>query len=432
MINSEYHEGPVAFNKNFNRIFFTRNDHLKGKLKKNKKGVVKLGIFTAVRNDDTWTEPKSIDFNTTEYEECHPALTADGKYLYFASDREGGQGGMDLYVSEFNAGKWGAPLNLGPNVNTPGNDVFPFVHDDGTLYFASDGWGGLGGLDIFSTKKEKNQQWSSVTNMGQPYNSRKDDFGFVLNVLGTEGYFNSSRNGGKGKDDIYSFKRNAFSKKSKEPKVIGEEKRTVTYYHITNNHFAASGQEERQREKDKPTKTDQLMDEEEIDYASLATAPPAPTQTEELPESPPDPTFKVKNKAALPSLNLMVKKHEFSIGEVFELKNLYYAFDKYDIKAKGAKELDRLVDIMQKYPKMKIELSAHTDARGRDRYNEWLSRRRAEEARKYLTAHGIKSNRIIAKGYGETKLRNNCEDGIECEEKYHQMNRRTEIKVLKI
>jgi len=446
MINSEYHEGPVAFNKNFDRIFFTRNDHLKGKLKKNKEGVVKLGIFTAVRNGDSWTEPRSIDFNTTEYEECHPALTADGKYLYFASDREGGEGGMDLYVSEFIAGKWGDPINLGPNVNTPGNDVFPFIHDDGTLYFASDGWGGLGGLDIFKTKKEENHQWTPATNMGQPYNSRKDDFGFVLNVLGTEGYLNSSRKGGKGKDDIYSFKRNVFSEKIKEPKVVGEEKSSITYYHITNNHYSGMPLDEKPTPKPKvleepqPEKTILPIEEEEVDYSSVMTAPPTPSQPEELPkpqlkptpEPTPEPVFKVKNKASLPSLNLMVRKSQLSIGDVFELKNLYYSFDKYDVKKSGAKELDRLVGIMKKHPTMEIELSAHTDARGKNSYNQWLSKKRAEGAMKYIVSRGIKSSRIIAKGYGETQLQNNCADGVQCEEKYHWMNRRTEVKILKM
>lgn len=446
MINSEYHEGPVAFNKNFNRIFFTRNDHLNGKVKKNKDGVVKLGIFTAVRNDDGWSEPKSIDFNTVEYEECHPALTADGKYLYFASDREGGQGGMDIYVSEFLAGKWGEPLNLGPNINTPGNDVFPFVHDDGTLYFASDGWGGFGGLDIFSAKKEDKQGWSLATNMGQPYNSRKDDFGFVLNVLGTEGFLNSSRQGGKGKDDIYSFKRNNFGEKLKASGTVRDGKSAIAYYQITNNHYTELTVEKEEAikilEKLQPEKTIQPAQEENVKEHSETNIPPnyrperevsiSEPATRSEPSIAPESTPEAKSKTRLPSLNLMVRKEKLSIGDVFELKNLYYSFDKFDINANGAKELDRLIDIMQKYPQMEIELSAHTDARGRDSYNRLLSIKRANGARKYIIDRGIEPNRIIAIGYGETQLLNNCADGVHCEEKYHWMNRRTEVKILKM
>lgn len=442
MINSKYHEGPVAFSKNYDRIFFTRNDHLNGKLKKNKKGVMKLGIFTALYQDGQWTEPKAISFNTREYEECHPALSADGKYLYFASDREGGHGGMDLYVSEFNAGKWEEPLNLGPKINTPGNDVFPFVHDDGTLYFASDGWGGLGGLDIFYTQKNETNNWTSATNMGQPYNSRKDDFGLILNVLGTEGYLNSSRLGGKGKDDIYSFKRKTFEETNKENKnALNEksknEKSEITIYQLTNNHYnelvvdketALKILAENKAKIKDSNKLIILIDEDEIaTVIDESNTPPVIINSQEE-----EALVEIINKEPLPTLDLMVKKKKIKAGEAFELKNLYYEFDKRDVNKKGRQELDRLVSFMKEYPKMKIELSAHTDSRGRDRYNTWLSRKRAQSARDYLIEHGISANRIIAKGYGETRLRNNCVDGVDCDERDHQRNRRTEVKIMKI
>lgn len=434
MINSKYHEGPVAFNKSFDRIFFTRNDHLNGKLNKNKKGVTKLGIFTAIRDGEKWTKPKALDFNTVEYEECHPSVTANGKFLYFASDREGGQGGMDIYVAEFNGGKWSEPFNLGPTINTPGNDVFPFIHDDGTLYFASDGWGGLGGLDIFYTKKDESNHWTAARNMGQPYNSRKDDFGFVLNVLGTEGYLNSSRKGGKGKDDIYSFKRKSFeeTKTASDPSDKNN-KPNITIYQSTNNHYT-------EIKIDKETAR-RILTEEELSnklpagiYESRVSVPeilPETIAENETPEIEETKEAMIESMKPLPTFDLMVKSNRFVVGEIFELNNLYYGFNKQQTNEQGTKELDRLIAFMQKNPNMEIELSAHTDSRGRNRYNTWLSRKRAEKAMEYMVGHGISANRIIAKGYGETKLRNNCKDGVDCEEKYHQSNRRTEIKILK-
>ena len=427
MINSKYHEGPVAFNKNFDRIFFTRNDHLNGKLNKNKKGVTKLGIFTAIRDGEKWTEPKPLDFNMAEYEECHPSVTANGKLLYFASDREGGQGGMDIYVAEFNGGKWSEPFNLGPTINTPGNDVFPFIHDDGTLYFASDGWGGLGGLDIFHTKKDKANHWTPATNMGQPYNSRKDDFGFVLNVLGTEGYLNSSREGGKGKDDIYSFKRKSFEETKTEvsDKSDKADKSNITIYQSTNNYYTEvnMGKDASQKQL---AENDLSKKQTEGGVESNSSEVIANNMTPKIEKA-----TKIESMKPLPTFDLMVKSNRFVVGEIFELNNLYYAFNKQETNETGTKELDRLIAFMQQNPKVEIELSAHTDSRGRDRYNAWLSRKRAEKAMKYMIDHGIGANRIVAIGHGETKLRNNCKDGVDCEEKYHQSNRRTEIKILK-
>ena len=150
-LNTKFHEGPVCFSKNGERIYFTRNHFNKNKRVDNKDGIMRLQIYTASKEGNDWGEPYELPFNTKEFEEAHPAISPDGKFLYFASDRTGGKGGMDLYVSEFKDGKWGDPKNLGDQINTPGNEVFPFVHDDGTMYFASNGWGGLGGLDIFST-----------------------------------------------------------------------------------------------------------------------------------------------------------------------------------------------------------------------------------------------------------------------------------------
>ncbi len=204
-LNTKYHEGPVTFSRDGNKIFFTRNNYNKGKRRNDSKGIMKLKIFSSVKTDGEWNTAEEMPWSTDDYEECHPTLSADGQTLYFSSDREGGEGGMDIYKSEFKGGKWTTPQNLGKSVNTPGNEVFPFVHEDGTIYFASNGWGGLGGLDIFESKEISQSKWTEAKNIGTPFNSSKDDFGYILNVTGTEGYFTSARKNGEGKDDIYSF-----------------------------------------------------------------------------------------------------------------------------------------------------------------------------------------------------------------------------------
>ena len=197
---TRYHEGPLTFSKTGDQLFFTRNDK-----KRKKSEEVKLSIYTADKSGDDFGEAKKMDLGEDNANDAHPSLSANGQQLYFASDRAGGYGGMDIYVSNFTEGKWGTPINLGANINTPGNEVFPYVYDDGTLYFASDGWGGLGGLDIFFAEQMAENTLSESANIGAPFNSNMDDFGYVLNTLGTEGYFTSARTGGKGKDDIYHF-----------------------------------------------------------------------------------------------------------------------------------------------------------------------------------------------------------------------------------
>jgi outer membrane protein OmpA-like peptidoglycan-associated protein/tetratricopeptide (TPR) repeat protein len=196
-----FHEGPVAFSKSSDQVFFTKN---LTKKTKNKEYILK--IYTAFNNSGVWGEQGQLDLGDGVSNDAHPTLSPDGQKLYFASDREGGFGGMDLYVSTFSAGKWSSPENLGSTINTPGNELFPFIYDDGTLYFASDGWGGLGGLDNFYVEKKDEFSWGEAINLDKPFNSNKDDFGYILNVTGTEGYFTSAREDGLGKDDIYSFK----------------------------------------------------------------------------------------------------------------------------------------------------------------------------------------------------------------------------------
>jgi len=575
-INSPYHEGPVDFNNSANIIYFTRNNYSNNKVKKNSKNAVILKIFQAEKIGTGWGEAKDLPFNTEDFDECHPALSPDGKTLYFASNRFGGQGGMDLYASNFDNGAWSAPTNLGPEINTEGNEIFPFVHDDGTLYFASDGWGGLGGLDIFSsTQAEQNSAWLNATNLGKPFNSAKDDFGFVLNILGSEGYLSSARDGN---DDIYSFKTNAESINKPSPVLmestittldgdglpIGNviytvrttNKKTgeVTENTYTSNadgalilnmlpdheyEFIASKDGYKTASKTFTTEgmynndalairiplvkegclslsgtTNSKDDDLRLGNASITLKNLCTQETQVIQSNligkfefdclDPNCAYEItatkdgygiaagkiqmsdSQKSMAEAINLVLNlersktysdnsNSEFnsksgvynsganssteigansgtyngssadtnsgydsnynssgsntSSGTLLELEDIYYDFDAYEIRPDAAQVLDELVAILRTYPDMKILLTAHTDSRGSQKYNQRLSRKRAEYATWYLLKKGINKNRLTYYGYGETQIRNQCREGVECPEDAHQYNRRTMIRI---
>ena len=214
-LNSKYHEGPLTFSKNGKTVFFTRNNFLNGKRKKGKDGLTSLTIFTAQLKNGTWQNITELPFNPKgDFVVCHPTLSANGQLLFFAANFKNGYGGLDLYVSKLIDGKWGIPQNLGKQINTVGNDAFPYIHEDGALYFASNRPESVGGLDIyFATPISMGEdiRYGNVQNLGKPFNSIKDDFGFITNLQKTSGYFTSSRTGGQGEDDIYKF---SFNKPS--------------------------------------------------------------------------------------------------------------------------------------------------------------------------------------------------------------------------
>jgi len=204
-INSQLHEGPVSFNRKGDRMYFTRSNSKQGVSRADKKGKVVLKIYEAQKGEYDWENIQELPFNSDKYTCMHPSLSSDGKKLFFVSDMSDGYGGMDIYFAERRSdGTWSKPINLGSEVNTAKNEVFPFFHESGTLFFSSDGHDGLGGLDIFMIDLSK-RVWGRPINLGEPFNSQKDDLGLVLNEDGVIGYFTSDREGGKGRDDIYVF-----------------------------------------------------------------------------------------------------------------------------------------------------------------------------------------------------------------------------------
>ncbi len=204
-VNGRFHDGAASFTTAQNVMYFSRNNRSGNR----KKGNISMKIYTAEVNDEgVWSEGEELPFNSDDFITCHPTLNVDGQKLYFASNRPGGFGGMDIYVSEKQGNTWSAPMNLGPEVNTVGNEIFPVINQEDILFFASNGHRGLGGLDIFAIKKmdaNDEQSWTIRKNIGTPFNSKKDDFGFVTNANTTEGFVTSSRDGGKGEDDIYEW-----------------------------------------------------------------------------------------------------------------------------------------------------------------------------------------------------------------------------------
>lgn len=563
-ITTKFHEGPLCFNRSGDRVFFTRNDFKRGNRRNNSKGIMKLQIYTSTKEGNDWSKPSSMNFNTKEYEEAHPAITPDGRHLFFSSDREDGYGGMDLYVTEFINGEWSEPSNLGQNINTPGNDVFPYVHDDGTLYFASNGRDGLGGLDIYEAILDANNSWLGADNIGTPFNSPKDDFGLIMNETKTKGYLSSARDGGLGQDDIYSWEKPSTeliyeaticAYEEGTDKRIADVEVTVNNSSDLGDHVLKLVETNKQDEYILKFKNNTSTSIEDVigkftNQSGTFTMPVTPNTNYEfvakkegykvatesmnvsrtlltsdyefcIPMEPinclvlegivknkkfknniPNTSVTMVNKCtgdevkvtsdengdfdfpcvdcdceyylkgeknffsegtsiastmglncagggkvevllelmpldpAAPKVNAIAPTPEFEgnrivEGAVIELPHIYYDFDQFYIRDDAKSDLDKVVSLMKQYPSLSIELGSHTDARGTEEYNRNLSQNRANAAVQYIIKKGVSSARLVAKGYGETQLRNGCANFIECPETEHQYNRRTEVRVLR-
>ena len=660
-LNGKFHEGPVSFTDDQQKIFFSRNNYIRGKRKTSKNKITKLKIYTAEQQKGLWKNITELPFNSDEYDVCHPALSADERILVFSSSKgEGHQGGMDLYASLWVGDYWTTPVNLGPEINTKGNELFPYLYKDGSLYFASTGHGGLGGLDIFValfTGSNEQSDWKFPLNIGAPFNSPYDDFGLILNAEENAGFFTSNRLGGQGQDDIYQFtiQQSSGSLKTVKPRpqfpmqICVYDKKTnerleganvtirttntsnlsverrkelglsldeslilsLTPIREGSNEYTIQLRSANEGQRDEwgnkmievmystndegifpytmYARETYLLEVEKEGYVTVQeyftmpadadleefcvgvikrsdlltsqlngngnnlnadnnpntsnvpnnsnngddiegndpnnpNAPNNTSSTAAIPVNPsnligadgfPLPSGKpyvagvVLNKeynrplprSTVTLLNRCTGEDEvyridetgrfaFSLdcgcdyvlkarkdrfvgankvlsliqpkdckpiitellmtpgfdrlgepiniagqtitetlkeGDVLELRDIFYDFDKYDIRDEASKDLDRLAALMQQFPSMKIELSSHTDSRGTDAYNNALSTNRAKSAKAYLVKKGIAEDRIVAVGYGEQRLRNKCADGANCSAYEHQRNRRTEV-----
>ncbi len=514
-LNSKFHDGPCSFNPKQDMVIFTRNSP-----KKSQDGITKMSLYVSTKKDSLhWGKPKSFPFNNKEYSIAHPAFSADGKTLFFASDMPGGFGGMDLYKCSFDGKRWSRPTNLGPIVNTEGNEVFPFADVHNVVYFSSNGHPGLGGLDLFKYEDEK------VQHLNYPLSSKKDDFGVAVWADGRKGYLSSNRDFGGFDDDLYYFQASklmilagktydAYTKKvlknarlvlkDTTGKVIGETTSdslgdykleiehekvynllgTKEKYYDTTAYITTTGTRGQTVQKDiflwkkldvallglvTDKETGEPLGDVHVKLADVKTG-----QDVLDTHTPPDGkfrsmTFEKKYKDTVQfdihlakdkyltktirfvalvdsagdiqinqKLDLTMDKVKIGtdIGKVLNLNPIYFDLGKWDIRPDGAAELDKVAAIMQENPTIVIELGSHTDCRSSKKYNQELSDKRAKSSAEYIVSKGIDPSRIYGKGYGESKLINNCAcEGPKkssCTEEEHQLNRRTEFLIVKM
>jgi outer membrane protein OmpA-like peptidoglycan-associated protein len=538
------HEGPVTFDRTAETIFFTRNETQT----KAPDGFKKLQVYQAKKQGDLWGEIKKLAFNDPDFNYLHPSISADNDVMFIASDIPGGYGGMDLYAVYKGGEEWSQLVNLGSKVNTPGNEVFPFIAADGVLYFSSDGHGGYGNLDIFyTTQVPRDESWREPVNLNSPFNSPSDDFGFIVDRDNKNGYFSSDRKGGFGGDDIYSF----FIEGTVGPIAGGTqdldglvvkdedgnplEGATISAINFDEISLSAddaqivkllpgsggkdnfildvsSGGLGKAGDTGADGQTDLTMNKgnyvlkitkdgyvpayvtitPDTDLRNLdvrlrravdciplagrvwmeggktpvsgAEVHIVDVESQEAVIVYSDATgsydycincnrvysvYAVKNGVTsapgiasaknIPcaqgekiNLPLYLGGTPLFAGMTIELPNIYFNFDDAALRPDAHRDLDEVVGMLMNYPGMKLELASHTDARGTSLYNWDLSERRSASVFRYLTAKGVKENRLTPRGYGESQIRNRCTDGVVCSEKDHQYNRRTEIKILEI
>lgn len=432
VLNSEFEDGTPVFISGYREVYFTRCEAGK----REKKGCV---IMFSRKNGDTWSEPKSLGILPDSVVAAHPALSSDGLTLYFVSDIDGGFGGKDIWTSSRGSAgdQWSKPKNLGPYVNTPGNELFPYLRSDGTLYFSSDGHIGMGGLDIFKAVPQPDGSWI-ITNMKPPINSPADDFSIAFEDESERGVFASTRKG-RGNDELYSFEFpplkfniTGLVKDEKTGTPIG----AATVLLIAsdgNNLQAETGAGGDFRFALKP----------DVDYIFLAQKDGYLNGKE-----------KETTKGQERSRDFMVTILLTAYDKPIELPNIFYDFGKWDLRPESMVSLDKLVETLNDNPKVTIELMSHTDSRDTEEYNFDLSQKRAQSVVQYLIEKGIEPERLSAKGYGESSpkvvdaeivaqapfLRSgtalteayiNTLANEEQKEVAHQINRRTEFRVLR-
>jgi outer membrane protein OmpA-like peptidoglycan-associated protein len=594
-VNTRYHEGPACYSKDRKLLAFTRNSVHKGKVNRSSDHVNKLSIFFASPGGKDFKDVQPFPFNNKEYSCGHPAFSSKGDKLYFASDKPGGFGGTDIYVSNWENGAWTEPVNLGPTINTEGNELFPVVYQDSLLTFASNGWGGMGGLDVFYAEFTKDG-FKQAINPGSPINSTNDDFSWLILSGAKTGYFSSDRPDGKGGDDVYFYtykpvaslftivdaksgkpitgaKIRVFKdsvevasagtdgkgqsrlilkpcnsywavveasnypnhKKSitldcplransevkiqlKRPELTvyafdkyrnidmpeavltlvdltdatrenglgltdskGEAKFDLLPCHEYEINLEKKGVPSvkgsfrapcREDEKDVEIRLGtgvaplrgvlvklKVLEEQNGDPINNARIRLFNTETQEIIEVMTDQsgmyetvlkegTSWMVNSSRIGYFSTSKSKSSFDVkkgsrtiqvdlkllqlreGGIIALEGIFYDLNKSDVRPDAAKVLDYVVVVMEENPGLKIELGSHTDSQGSDAYNLTLSEGRAASAEAYIISKGVDKSRITGKGYGETRLKNKCANGVKCPDSLHQENRRTEIRIL--
>jgi len=411
-LNSKYNEGASALNEKFSTMFFTRCEYDKNKIKG-------CQIYTTRKKGNGWDEPVLLSFAADSFTVGHPWISDDEQTLYFASDMTGGIGGRDIWMAKFDkkSKTWGSPVNMGPQINTTGDELYPSLRNDSTLYFASNGQVGMGGLDIFEAKF-KGGKWGGVSNLKFPMNSEADDFSVIFQGKYEKGFFSSNRLGGKGGTDIYEFSVPpilfslggiVYDFENKTPilgaKVSMVDKDGMSFETITDQTGSYY--------------FDNTKFKEDNTYDLVAS------NTDFLNDKGTETTqgYEVGSDRKKDFFLKTTKK-----GPI-KLPKIEYDLGKWYLRPASKDSLNGLIQTLRDNANITIELMSHTDSRDNSKSNDILSTKRAQEVVNYLIEQKIDPSRLAAKGYGERKLLNNCKDGVKCSEEEHQLNRRTEFRI---
>ncbi len=423
-LNTKFHESTPVFTKDGNTVYFTRNNYIDGKKGKDDNKITLIKLYKATLENGKWTKITALPFTSDNYSTAHPALSPDEKTLYFASDMPGSIGQSDIYKVSINSdASFGTPQNLGKPINTEGKETFPYVTSENEIYFASDGHPGLGGLDVFVGQIDENGTVSDIQNLGNDINSPKDDFAYIIDPVSRQGYFSSNKDGGMGSDDIYKFL------ETKRLKCLQELYGVIT---DSENGVVLPGSKvtlyENQKIKNSTVSNTAGQYSFTVEcgktYSVRAEKPDYATKEVDITIA------KTNGKTNLPiALDKSVCKVAVGddLGKCFGIKMIYFDLDKSNIRTEAALDLEKILDVLNQNPTMKLDIRSHTDSRASHQYNEALSDRRAKSTISWLIQNGVAKNRLTGKGYGETQLVNQCSDGINCTEEEHQMNRRSEF-----
>lgn len=429
---SNANEGCVAFSPDGQSMVFAKGNSGR------KKGAEDVDLYISRFRRGTWSTPTLMSVSNGKAWDSTPSFSRDGRTLYFSSTRRGTVGGTDLFAATKNRrGRWSNVRNMGPKINTAGNEMFPYQASDGSMYFSSNGHPGLGGLDILVAKREEGKM--VVENLGPPINTSSDDFGIFL-FTPDKGFFTSNRKDGKGDDDIYTFINNDPDLKivnyfltgtthsyDEEGKEIILPNASVLLYGANDEllNEALTGRDGKFLFRVYPEEDYKLLGEKPEYFTSRTSFS---TKGKTIPKD------KLNKLETNKVFNTKIVLDQIVLDKAIVMENIYYDLDKADIRADAALELDKMVTLLEDNPEIKIELSSHTDSRQTVAYNDDLSKRRAQSAVDYIISKGIDETRIIAKGYGESSLLM-TDDEInqlatdEEKEAAHQRNRRTDFKV---
>ncbi|WKW45957.1 OmpA family protein [Myroides sp. JBRI-B21084] len=433
-VKSPLNESTAIITSDGNTMYFTRNNYINKSRKYDSKKNTNLKIYRAEKVDGKWENVSELPFNSDEFNTAHPTLSKDERTMYFSSDRPGGFGSSDLWqVAIHPSGAFGGPVNMGEGINTEARETFPYVTADNDLYFSSDGRVGLGGLDVYATKLDRNSTPGEIQNLGTPINSNADDFAYYIDSASKEGFFSSNRDGGKGNDDIYRFAEvkplQLECLQKLLLKVVDAKNRelitdaTVSLY---NNMYGALESTTTYQ-----NSSYQLKNEFKCGETYRLKAEKEGYITKEDVVVLPNESGVTEHTIVLEQAKTPIKLGD-DLFKALNLNPIYFDLDKYNIRPDAAAELAKVLAVLEEYPTMKIDIRSHTDSRAPFKYNEKLSDNRAKSTRAWLIAKGISASRLTAKGYGERQLVNECSDGVKCTEEQHQANRRSEFIIVEM